>query len=123
MEVLDFDEEKLKQTLLYFIFFSQYMTSSNNATFTDMKEAMMEEFCGEDYKRTLEMNLRTIKFTRESDIPLFSLELKNLINELYSAEDDKTVEFVVSNHVVADLEPSFRVTVKILLLSGNTSLL
>ena len=99
------------------------MTSSNNATFTDIKEAMMEEFCGEDYKRTLEMNLRTIKFTRESDIPLFSLELKNLINELYSAEDDKTVEFVVSNHVVADLEPSFRVTVKILLLSGNTSLL
>ena len=30
------------------------MASLNNATFKDMKEAMMEEFCGEDYKRRLE---------------------------------------------------------------------
>ena len=88
------------------------MASRNNATFTDMKEAMMEEFCGEDYKRTLETKLRTIKFTIESNIPLFSVELKKLIKKLYSIEDDKTVESISSNHV----EPSFRE------LSGNTRL-
>ena len=70
-----------------------------------MNEAMMEEFCGEDYKRTLETKLGTIKFTRESDIPLFSLELKKLIKELYRIEDDKTLKLIVSNHVVAELEP------------------
>ena len=74
------------------------MASRNNATFTDMKEAMMEEFCGEDYKRTLETKLRAIKFTRESDIPFLSLELKKLIKGLYSIEDDKTVKLIASNH-------------------------
>ena len=108
---LDIDEEKFKQSSLClcegkaFTFVSQYMASRNNATFADMKEAMMEEFCGEDYKRTLETKLGTIKFTRESDIPLFSLELKKLIKELYRIENDKTLKLIASNHVVAELEP------------------
>ena len=106
---LDIDEEKFNQSCLCegkaFTFVSQYMASRNNATFADMNEAMMEEFCGEDYKRTLETKLGTIKFTRESDIPLFSLELKKLIKELYRIEDDKTLKLIVPNHVVAELEP------------------
>ena len=32
----------------------------------------------------------------------------------------KTVQLIVSNHVVANLEPSFRETVKILQFSDNT---
>ena len=64
----------------------------------------MEEICREDYKRTLETKLPTIKFTKVSDIPLFSLELKKLIKELYSIEDSKTVEWIASNHVLANLE-------------------
>ena len=49
----------------------------------------MEDFCGEDYKRTLETRVGKIKFTREPDIPFFSVELKKLIKELYSIEDDR----------------------------------
>ena len=85
-------------------FVSQHMASCNNATFTDIKENMMEEICRKDYKRTLETKLPTIKFTKVSDIPLFSLELKKLIKELYSIEDSKTVEWIASNHVLANLE-------------------
>ena len=98
------------------------MALLNNATFTDIKEAMMKEFRGVDHKQTLETKLQTIKFARESDIPLFSLELKTLIKELYSIENDKTIELIASNHIVADLEPSFRENVKILQLCGNTRL-
>ena len=70
LEALDIDREKFKQTLIClcegkaFTFFSQYTTSRKNPIFTDLKKAMMEDFCGEDYKRTLETKLRTIKFTR-----------------------------------------------------------
>ena len=43
-----------------FTFVSQCMASRNNAIFADMKKTMMEEFCGEDYKRRLETKLQTI---------------------------------------------------------------
>ena len=114
LEVLDIDEEKFKQTFFAlcegkaFTFVSQCMASRNNAIFTDMKKTMMEEFCGEVYKRRLEIKLQTIKFTEESNIPLFSLELKKLIKELYSIEDNKTIKLITSNHVVANLEPLFK---------------
>ena len=71
----------------------------------------------------LQGNIRTItgnnKFGSKSNIPLFRHELENLIKELYSIEDDKTVKLTASNHVDEELEPSFRETVKILKLSGS----
>lgn len=45
-----------------------------------------------------------------------------MIKELHNIEDRKTVESLASNHVVIDLEPSFRKTVKILKLNGKTRL-
>ena len=45
-----------------------------------------------------------------------------MIKELYNIEDDKTVELIAWNHIVIDLEPSFRKKVKILQLRGNTRL-
>lgn len=107
LEVLDIEEENFKQTLFClckgkaFTFVSQYMVSCNNANFTEVIETIMEEFCGGDYKRTLETKLQVKKFARESDIPIFSQELKRFFDELDSTEDDKTVELVASNHVVA----------------------
>ena len=80
----DIDEGKCKQTLLClwegkaFVFMPQYMASSNNAK--NINEAMMEEFCREDHKQTLETKRGTINFTRKSNTPLFSLELKKLTN-------------------------------------------
>ena len=50
------------------------------------------------------------------------MQRKTLIKELYNIEDRKTVESLASNHVVIDLEPSFRKTVKILKLNGKTRL-
>lgn len=50
------------------------------------------------------------------------MQRKTLIKELYNIEDRKTVESLASNHVVIDLEPSFRETVKILKLNGKTRL-
>lgn len=50
------------------------------------------------------------------------MQRKTLIKELYNIEDRKTVESLASNHVVIDLEPSFRKTVKILKLNDKTRL-
>ena len=50
------------------------------------------------------------------------MQRKTLIKELCNIEDRKTVESLASNHVVIDLEPSFRKTVKILKLNGKTRL-
>ena len=86
---------------------------SQQCHFYRYKRAVMDEFCGEDYKRTLETKLLMIKCTRESDILLFSLETRKFIQQLYSIGDDKTIELIASNHVVADLESSLRETVKI----------
>ena len=42
-----------------FTFVFQHVAYHNNAIFLDKKEAMMEKFCEEDYKGTLETKLRT----------------------------------------------------------------
>ena len=42
------------------------------------------------------------------------------MKEVYGIKDKKTVELIASNHVVANLEPSFRETVEILQFSDNT---
>lgn len=86
---------------------------SQQCHFYRYKRAVMDEFCGEDYKRTLETKLLMIKCTRESHILLFSLEPRKFFQQLYSIGDDKTIELIASNHVVANLEPSFRETVNI----------
>ena len=44
------------------------------------------------------------------------------MKELSSTGDDETVKLIGSNHVVTDLEPLFKETVKLLKLSTNTRL-
>ena len=128
LEVLDIDEEKFKQTLLCFVWKqSIYIRFSVYGIPQQCNFCRYEkDYDGRILWRRLQTKVgnktannivhRRIKYTT------FSLELKKLIKELYSIEDNKTKKLITSNHVVANLEPLFKETMQILQLSGNTRL-
>ena len=91
------------------------MSSHNSATFEDILK--WQRLQGSMTSKTANS-----KFKRKSNIPVFSFKLKNLMKELSSTGDDETVKLIGSNHVVTDLEPLFKETVKLLKLSTNTRL-
>ena len=81
------------------------MSSHNSATFEDIIK--WQRLQGSMTSKTANS-----KFKRKSNILVFSFKLKNLMKELSSTGDDETVKLIGSNHVVTDLEPLFRETVK-----------
>ena len=128
LQVLDVDEDNQKQTLLCvfegkaFTVLSQFMAQNANATYAQVKDELQRRFSGDDYRRSLEVKLRTMKFTKTSDIAKFSSSLLNVVKELYSITDERTAEQIAMNHVMSDLDPSIKDSVQILQLSGNANL-
>ena len=76
-ETLGVENNRKRQVLLCcledsaFTLASQRINVANNITYDNLKAALAEAFCGEDYKRTLETKLRNLKFTKCTNINLF----------------------------------------------------
>ena len=98
------------------------MTEHPRAVYNDVKNILRNEFCGDDYKCALEPKSRCTKFTRSTDISTFCPQLKQIIQELYNIVEPDTVELIAVNHIIAELEPSLRESVKILQLTGHARL-
>ena len=93
------------------------------ASYNDLKRALEERFCGDDYKRTLETKLRGLQYRKNVNINNFIHELRNTIQELYGTKDESAVESLAVNHVIFNLEPGLRNEVRVLQLANpNTKL-
>ena len=60
---------------------SQRINAENDIMYDNLKAALAETFSGEDYKKTLEIKLRNLKFTKGTNINLFCNSLCTLIRE------------------------------------------
>ena len=101
---------------------SNAITADSSLSYDGLKKVLKERFSGQDYQRALESKLRSLKFRKGMKIPAFVHELKTSIQELYGLKDDKSVESIAINHLMANLEDSLKAEVKILQLTGNLKL-
>ena len=103
---------------------SQRINAENHITYNNLKAALAEAFSGEDYKRTLEIKLRNLKFTKGTNRNRFCNSLRALIRKLYNLTDldETSIDTIALNHVIAQLDERVRKDVKMLQLAGNKSL-
>ena len=103
---------------------SQQINVENNITCDNLKAALAEAFSGKDYKRTLEIKLRNLKFTKGTNINLFCNSLCAVIRELYNLTnlDETSIDAIAINYVIAQLDEQVRQDDQMLQLAGNKSL-
>ena len=122
------EEEKHRDILLVCCEGAAFSTLINllqqnaQANFEAMKNALRETYSGADYKRTLEVKLRNLKFNKGMKIPTFITELCQVIKELYNLQDQEAIKSIAMNHVLANLDSVMRDEVKLLQISGNMRL-
>ncbi len=105
-----------------FTFVSKTILENSNISYENLKKAIREEFCGEEYKRTLEAKLRNLKFKKGVKITSFSHELRMTVSELYALRDKAAIEAIATSHVMSSLDDRLRKEVQILQLAGNAKL-
>ena len=78
---------------------SQRINVENDITCDNLNAALAEAFSGKDYKRTLEIKLRNLKFTKGTSINLFCNSLCTVIRELYNLTnlDETSIDAIAIN--------------------------
>ena len=83
---------------------------------------MKELFCGDDYKRTLQVKFHNLQFRKGTIIIPFVHELRTTIHELYGIMTEEAIEGIAISHVLVTLEDSVKKQVQVLQLAGNQQL-
>ena len=94
----------------------------NTITYVALKDIMQTKYTGDNYKRYLETKLHALKFQKGTNITEFLHELRNTIREFYELTDANAVDKIGMNHVVSQVDDSFKNDIRILQLAGNTRL-
>ena len=127
LAALGIEDDKKKETLLSllegnaFSRAAQYITITEEATYAHLKAEMERLFSGEEYKRALETKMRTLMFTKDSNIPHFCNQLRLVIGELFGITDAPTIEKMVPNDVMSKFDGTAREPLKMLQLAVSTS--
>ena len=105
-----------------FTLVSNLIIADAATTYDQAKDVLKTRFCGEEYKRILQVKLQSLKFVKGMNINSFIDELMCTIKNLYSLDDVETVKNIALNHITSNLDDSLRYDAKIFQLSGNKSL-
>ena len=105
-----------------FTFVSETILDTPDITYSDLKGAIKDEFCGEEYRRALETRLRNLNFRKGLKVTTFARELRMRVSELYAIKDKTAVEAIATNQVLSSLDDQLRKEVHILQLAGNVKL-
>ncbi len=106
--------EKRKDVLLCctegsaFTFTSKSILENPGITYDNLKQAIKIEFCGEEYKRTLQAKLRNLRFRKGMKVTSFAHELRTIVSELYAIQEKNAVEAIATNHVLSALDNEIR---------------
>ena len=98
------------------------LNTNADISYDDCKEMLQERFSGDDYRRTLESKLRSMRFEKGMKITTFIADLTRVIQELYNLTDEDAIKSIAINHIISNLDPSMRDEIKILQLAGNLKL-
>ena len=94
----------------------------NEATYATVKGSFMKRFCGEEFKRGLQIKLQNLRFTKGTPINVFTDELYTTIKQLCNIKESKTLTAIATSHVTNNLDPALREEAKVFQLTGNTRL-
>ena len=121
------DENKVWRNLLLcytdenaFTVASNMITNEAECTYKELKEALINKFCGADYKRSLETKLRGLKFRKGLKIATFVNDLKTTIQKLYDLKDEHAINSIAISHVMSNIDETLKSEIKLLQLAGNT---
>ena len=96
--------------------------SESKSFLQGFKKAPGERFCGDDYKRTLETQLRGLQCRKNVNINNLIHKLRNTIKELDRIKDESAMESLAVNHVISNLEPALLNEVRVLQLATTLTL-
>ena len=94
----------------------------NEATYATVKGSFMKRFCGEEFKRGLQIKLQNFRFTKGTPINVFTDELYTTIKQLYNIKESNRLTAIATSHVINNLNPALRGEAKVFQLTGNTRL-
>ena len=110
LKALGHEEERWRDLLLcttegqaFTFIITKIGESDGKISYAECKSKILEQFCGSDYQRTLEMKLRSFHFRRGMSISKFVTDLRNIIHELYNIKDEKAVDLIAISHVTTSL--------------------
>ena len=105
-----------------FTFVSETILATPDITYSDLKGAIKDDFCGEEYRTALETKLRNRKFRKGLKVTTFARELRMTVSELYAIKDKTAVEAIATNQVLSSLDDQLQKEVHILQVAGNVKL-
>ena len=97
-------------------------TANANIAYAQVKDEFEQRFCGDEYKRNLQIKLQNLKFVKGTPINSFATELRNTIRALYGIQDSNIISDLAMNHLLSTLDESLRGEAKIFQLTGNKTL-
>ena len=105
-----------------FSYLCNLRAANENITYQQTKVEFERRFCGEEYKRNLQIKLQNLKFVKGTPINSFATELRNTIRALYNIQDTTIINDISMNHLLNNLDESLRQEAKIFQLTGNKTL-
>ena len=97
-------------------------TANANIIHAQVKDEFEQIFCGDEYKRNVQIKLQNLKFVKGTPINSFAAELRNTIRALYGIQDPNIISDLALNHLISTLDESLRGQAKIFQLAGNKTL-
>ena len=97
-------------------------TANANITYVQVKDEFEQRFCGDEYKRNLQIKLQNLKFVKGTPTNSYATELRNTIRALYGIQDSNIISDLAMNDLLSTLDESLRGEAKIFQLTGNKTL-
>ena len=87
-----------------------------------VKDKFEQRFCGEEYKKNLQIKLQNLKFVKGTRTNSSATAVRNTIRALYGIQDSNIISDLAMNHLLSTLDGSLRGEAKIFQLTGNKTL-
>ena len=94
-------------------------TANANIIHAQVKDEFEQIFCGDKYKRNVQIKLQNLKFVKGTPINSFAAELRNMIRALYRIQDPNIISDLAMSHLISTLDESLRGKAKIFQPAGN----
>ena len=79
------------------------LTADANITYAQVKDEFEQRFCGDEYKRNLQIKLQNLKFVKGTPINSFATEVRNTIRALYGIQDSIIIFDLAMNHPASNI--------------------
>ena len=101
---------------------TEMIAADGAITYVNIKASLTTRFCGDDYKRSLQNKLQSLKFIKGTNINTFVNDLSTTIKYLYNVNYAEIIRTIALNHITSNLDDTLRSEATIFQLTGNKSI-